>query len=76
MWQERFMTTFLALYRGTTIAEAKIVAVTADPALVAVVARQLLDTPQPEDDPVVTAIERGRKHALRLIKREARHVQE
>jgi hypothetical protein len=66
------MTTFLALYRGRTVAEAKMVAVTADPALVATVAAHLLDTPPPQDeDPVVTTLEQGRRAALRLIKQEA-----
>jgi hypothetical protein len=36
------MTTFLALYCGRTVAEAKMVAVTADPVLVATVAAHLL----------------------------------
>jgi len=65
------MTTFLALYRGKTIAEAKMVAVTADPCLVAEVVDRLLNHPQmDDDDPVVSAIDRGRVTALRLIKHE------
>jgi hypothetical protein len=65
------MTTFLVLYRGKTIAEAKMVAVTADPCLVADVVDRLLNHPQMDDDDhVVRAIDRGRVTALRLIKRE------
>jgi hypothetical protein len=71
------MTTFLVLYRGKTIGDAKMVAVTADPELVAAVATHLLDTPQPHGaDPVVTTLEGGRRAALRLIKREASHAEE
>jgi len=71
------MTTFLALYRGKTVADAKMVAVTADPELVAAVAAHLLDTPHPQgDDPVLTTIERGRRAALRLITRETGHAEE
>ena len=67
------MTTFLALYRGKTVADAKMVAVTADPELVATVAAHLIDTPHPQDeDPVITTLEQGRRAALRLITREAR----
>jgi hypothetical protein len=67
------MTTFLALYRGKTVAEAKMVAVTADPVLVATVAAHLLDTPQPQgEDPVIANLERGRRAALRLIQQENR----
>ena len=70
------MTTFLALYRGKTIAEAKMVAVTADPALVAAVASHLLSTPHSQDDdPVLTTLERGRRAALRLITRETANVE-
>jgi hypothetical protein len=66
------MTTFLALYRGRTIGDAKMVAVTADPSLVATVAAHLLDTSQPQsEDPVVTTLEQGRRAALRLIKQES-----
>jgi len=66
------MTTFLAVYRGKAIAEAKMVAVTADPELVAAVVTRLLDTPPPHNaDPVITSLERGRRGALRLIKQEA-----
>jgi hypothetical protein len=71
------MTTFLALYRGKTVADAKMVAVTADPQLVATVAAHLLDTPQPQgEDPVITTLERGRRAALRLITREAGHAED
>jgi len=66
------MTTFLAVYRGKTVDDAKMVAVTADPTLVTLVATQLLDTQQSNDDPVLTALDRGRTRALRLIKRESR----
>jgi hypothetical protein len=69
------MTTFLALYRGKTIAEAKMIAVTADPELVTAVATHLLDTPQPHDaDPVIMTLERGRRGALRFIKQDASHA--
>ena len=68
------MTTFVALYRGPTVASAKLVAVTADPSLVADVSARLLQQPagNPED-PVVDGLERARRSALRLIHREASH---
>ena len=70
------MTTFLALYRGKTVAEARMVAVTCDPHLVALVATRLLEAPPGDDtaDPVVTILDRGRRAALRLMKREAAHL--
>ncbi len=67
------MGTFVALYRGRTIAESTIVAVSADPALVADFAARLLQQPvEPEateDDPVLRSVEQGRRKALRLITR-------
>jgi hypothetical protein len=66
------VTTFLALYRGQTVGDAKMVAVTADPLLIAYVATNLLDISRQEDtDPVVNTLERGRRAALRLIRQEA-----
>lgn len=69
------MSTFLALYRGATVASAKLVAVSADPATVAEFAARLLHQPRmPEHgntDPVLLSIERGRRQALRRISKEA-----
>ena len=71
------MPTFLAVYRGRTVAEARMVAVSADPSLVAEVIDRLLDQPyEPDDDPVVCAIDHGRTAALRLIKREVGHAED
>ena len=71
------MPTFLTVYRGRTVAEARMVAVSADPALVADVVNRLLDQAHdPDDDPVVRAIDHGRVAALRLIKRETSHAED
>ena len=70
------MTTFLALYRGHTVAQAKMVADTADPELVALVATHLLKTQQYEEnseDPVLVVLGHGRQKALYRIKQEADH---
>ncbi len=70
------MSSFLALYRGRSVAEARMVAVSADPALVADFASRLLQQPaepaEGADDPVITSIERARRKALRLISQESR----
>ena len=66
------MTTFVALYRGPTVASARLIAVTADPALVADVSSRLLLQPAGEEqDPVVAGLERARRSALRLLHKEA-----
>lgn len=67
------MSTFIALYRGHTVGEARLVAVSADPQLVSDFAAQLLQQPFPAEDagdPVRTSIEEGRRHALRLVANE------
>jgi hypothetical protein len=68
------MTTYIALYRGPDINNAKMVAVSCDPQLVAQVAAQLLTDPHyadnPGSDPVLDALNRGRRRALRLIQEE------
>jgi len=65
------VTTFLALYRGATVGEAKLISVSADPDLVAVVAGRLLDSSTDErvegDDAILGAVANGRQRALWLI---------
>ena len=69
------MTTFLALYRGKTIASAKLIATTVDPVLCGIVAEQLLGERLAHGgDPVLGSLARGRRAALRLIQREATRV--
>lgn len=66
------MTTFIALYRGQTIAGARIIAVSADPSLVADVSARMLQSQEDENqDAIIAAFETGRRDALRLIKQEA-----
>ena len=63
---------FLALYRGPSIPQARLVAVSADPRLVSDFASRLLDD-EPEAanaDPVLHEVEHGRRRALRLVVRE------
>jgi hypothetical protein len=69
------MTTFVALYRGRTITSARLIALSADPVLVADVSARLLQERASEDcDPILDCVERGRKDALRLITRETSDV--
>ena len=67
------MPTLIALYQGDSVASAKLIAVSADPELIADVSTRLLRQPPEADeaDPVIGALQRGRKSALRLIRREA-----
>lgn len=68
------MTSFVALYRGDTIQDAKMIAVTRAAQVVSYVVAELLDEPEKEPetrDPVLKALAGGRDHALRLISDEA-----
>ena len=65
-------TSFVALYRGESISSARLVAVSADPFIVAAISDQLLRERQAGDqDSVIANLERGRHAALRVIHREA-----
>ena len=66
------MPNFVTLYRGKTISSAKLVAVSADPALVQeFVERLLAGQEQSEPDPILNALEAGRVRALHLVRNEA-----
>jgi hypothetical protein len=68
------LTNFIALYRGETVASAKIIAVSADTDLVAdFAARMLHSQEETEGDPVVDSLDAGRRQALRLITEEVEH---
>ena len=64
------MTSFVALYRGETIAAAKLLAVSAEPELVRNFADRLLAEPAVDEDPVMLELEQGRRRALQLVKSE------
>jgi hypothetical protein len=57
---------FVALYRGPTVSEARLVSASADPALVAYVAERLLEKPL-DDDSVLAPIDAGRRQSLRVV---------
>jgi hypothetical protein len=66
------MTTFVAIYRGRTISDARLIALSADPALVAdVTARILQERSAEESDPIIASLEKGRREALRLVQQES-----
>jgi hypothetical protein len=65
------MVTFIAIYRGKSVADARLIAVSADPALVGDVSARLLQHVSREhQDTVVNSLEEGRAAALRLINEE------
>lgn len=61
----------LALYRGTCLADAHLVAVSSDPSIVGDVAGRLLQSKQRDQDPAISAIDEGCRKALRIVKRES-----
>jgi hypothetical protein len=66
------LTTFLALYRGESVATAKLLALTAEPELVRDFAERMLARPEGrEPDAVLAELEHGRRRALRLVRGEA-----
>ena len=66
------MTTFLALYRGDSVSASKLIALTAEPTVVAdFAARMLAEPEEPEPDAVLHQLEHGRRRALELVRDEA-----
>jgi len=67
------LSAYIAVYYGANIEEARMVAVSADPRLLAYVAEEMLEdqTLAPALDPVASALDKGRRSALRLIHQEA-----
>ena len=68
------VTTFIAIYRGRTASDARLVSITSDPAIVATVVEQVLANREDRtrEDPVIDALDRARRHGLRLVQRELR----
>lgn len=64
------MKTFVALYRGPTVSEARLVSASGEADLVAYVATRMLEKPAEPDD-VLAPISEGRREALRLVANEA-----
>ena len=65
------MTAFLALYEGSTVSSARLVAVESSPELVREFARRMLDAPEATyPDPVTRELERGKLRALAVIRDE------
>lgn len=63
-------TTFIALYRGRTPSDARLIAVSAEPELVAIVVGNLLRSAPRAAEPILTPMERGRHRTLLSIARE------
>ena len=66
------MATFLALYRGESVSASKLIALTAEPSVVADFVTRMLQQPvEPEPDAVLYELEGGRRRALELVRDEA-----
>ncbi len=60
------MSTFVALYRGPSVSEARLISASGNPELASYVARVLLNE-EFEDDPVLVPVSQGRARTLRLV---------
>ncbi len=66
------MTSFVAIYRGQTVGDARLIAVSANPDLVAEVSSKLLEDVNSENDEVLKALNNGRRTALALVTQKAK----
>lgn len=65
---------FVGLYRGESLGDAELVAVSSDPELGELVAERILRRTYDDiGDPATDAIRRGRKQALEIIRRGGRN---
>ena len=60
---------FVVLYSGKTLNDARLVAVSRDPALVRLAAEVALSETRVPRDPVTAPLERGRRESLKAMKR-------
>lgn len=66
------MASFIALYRGESVATAELLVVTSDPTIVRDFADRMLDEPPPPTaDPAVAAKHEGRRRGLEVVRDEA-----
>ena len=65
------MVSFLTLYRGRTLEDAQLVAISTNDRIIKDFAERLLrERDNDEPDPALNAIHQGKRHALRIIKKE------
>lgn len=65
------MTNFIALYRGRTLNDARLIALSSDPALISDFTTRLVSEPLREDDPALRELNKGRRRALKIVQKES-----
>ena len=65
---EKTVVSFLTLYRGRTLEDAQLVAISTNDRIIKDFADRLLQERDDEPDPALSAIRQGKRHALRIIK--------
>ena len=68
------MISYVAMYRGETLADSQLVAVSNAPRVVQRVAEDLLANQSPDPDPICAAVITGKRRALELISDESATV--
>jgi hypothetical protein len=61
------MTNFIALYRGQTLNDARLIALSSDPQIIGDFATRLIGEPFREKDPALRELNKGRRKALRVV---------
>ena len=64
------MTTFIALYRGRRLNDARLIALSSDPTIVSDFTTQLISEPLRDDDPALRELGKGRRRALKIVQQE------
>ncbi len=64
------LVSFLTLYRGRTLEDAQLVAISTNDQIIKDFAERLLQERDAESDPALNEIRQGKRRALRIIKKE------
>ncbi len=65
------MTSFIALYRGRTLNDACLIALSSDPTIISDFTTRLISEPLHENDPALRELSKGRRRALKIVQEEA-----
>jgi hypothetical protein len=65
------MTNFIALYRGRTLNDARLIALSSDPTIISDFTTRLISKPLREEDPALRELGKGRRRALKIVQEES-----
>jgi hypothetical protein len=65
------MANFIALYRGRTLNDARLIAISSDPTIISDFTTRLISEPLREEDSALRELGKGRRRALKIVQEES-----